>query len=161
MDDAKRGYFPEDEELAVTSAPLMAAAFYIGDQCKVQNDDFMLCKQAQNQHPEHCLKEGLRVTRCAQHVFHQLSENCREEFTAYWKCLDNNNQKYMFCRDEEQSQNDCVLKRLGWSKKLWAANGPEAGYKPQGELPAADVSQYKRFVSSHKREADPSSVTLN
>jgi hypothetical protein len=28
-------------------------------------DDFMLCK-AENRAPEHCLKEGRRVTRCAQ-----------------------------------------------------------------------------------------------
>jgi hypothetical protein len=154
-----KGRFPEEEELAVTSSPLMAAAFYIGDQCKKQNDDFMLCKQANNQHPEPCLKEGYRVTRCVQHIIYQLQENCRKEFTAYWQCLDNNNQEYMYCRDEEQLQNSCVQK-LGWSKKLWVANGPEAGYKPPGELPAADSSQYQKFVKSNKTIPDPSSVTL-
>jgi len=31
-------------------------------------EDFMLCK-AENRDPGHCLKEGRRVTRCAQDLF--------------------------------------------------------------------------------------------
>lgn len=31
-------------------------------------DDFMLCK-SENRDPGHCLKEGRRVTRCAQDLY--------------------------------------------------------------------------------------------
>ena len=62
------GYFPPTEELVVTSAPLKAAAFYVGDQCQVQNDDYMACKEATGADPYACLKEGRRVTNCVQHV---------------------------------------------------------------------------------------------
>lgn len=78
---------PEVPELGVTSAPLKSASFFIGEHCKAFNgaplplslpgvsrnltplctpaEDFMLCK-AENRDPAHCLKEGRKVTRCAQ-----------------------------------------------------------------------------------------------
>ena len=62
------GYFPPSEELVVTSAPLKAAAFFIGDQCKTQNDDYMACKESTSSDPFACLTEGRRVTNCTQYV---------------------------------------------------------------------------------------------
>ena len=59
---------PKVKELGVTSAPLKSAAFFIGAYCKEYNEDFMLCK-AENRDPAHCLKEGRRVTRCAQDLY--------------------------------------------------------------------------------------------
>lgn len=56
---------PKVEELGTTSAPLKSASFFIGEACQKYNDDFMLCKN-EDRNPEHCLKEGRRVTRCAQ-----------------------------------------------------------------------------------------------
>lgn len=56
---------PAVEEVGVSSAPLKSIAFFLGSFCKEYNDDFMLCK-SENRDPEHCLKEGRRVTRCAQ-----------------------------------------------------------------------------------------------
>lgn len=56
---------PPVKELGVTSAPLKSASFFLGSFCQKYNDDFMLCK-AENNDPAHCLKEGRRVTRCAQ-----------------------------------------------------------------------------------------------
>lgn len=56
---------PKVDELGVTSAPLKSASFFIGEHCKEVNEDFMLCKN-ENRDPAHCLKEGRRVTRCAQ-----------------------------------------------------------------------------------------------
>lgn len=74
---------PKVDELGTTSGPLKSAAFFIGAYCKDYNgssfgfvewvsgvymefsEDFMLCK-AENRDPGHCLKEGRRVTRCAQ-----------------------------------------------------------------------------------------------
>lgn len=59
---------PKVEEIGTTSAPLKSAAFFIGGgDCKKYNEDFMLCK-AESRDPEHCLKEGRRVTRCAQEM---------------------------------------------------------------------------------------------
>ncbi|KAF5329039.1 hypothetical protein D9611_013884 [Ephemerocybe angulata] len=56
---------PQVQELGTTSAPLKSAAFFIGAYCKEYNEDFMLCKN-ESREPGHCLKEGRRVTRCAQ-----------------------------------------------------------------------------------------------
>lgn len=76
-------HVPQVEELGVSSAPLKSAAFFIGAHCQKYNgiehynlwetffltlflmqDDFMRCKN-ESRDPEHCLKEGRRVTRCA------------------------------------------------------------------------------------------------
>ena len=80
----------------------------------------MLCK-AENRDPAHCLKEGRRVTRCAQDLYvsvtllspavlaekhtyvnvfpassrrriTKLRENCLAEFEKHWNCLEYNNQ---------------------------------------------------------------------
>lgn len=77
---------PKVPELGVTSGPLKSAAFFIGAYCKEYNgsfyvsfnlieecsygavEDFMLCK-AEDRAPEHCLKEGRRVTRCATDLY--------------------------------------------------------------------------------------------
>lgn len=56
---------PHVDEVGTTSAPLKSAAFFLGEHCKSYNEDFMLCKN-ESRDPEHCLKEGRRVTRCAQ-----------------------------------------------------------------------------------------------
>lgn len=55
---------PKVDEVGATSAPLKSASFFIGQYCKQYNEDFMLCK-SENNNPEHCLKEGRKVTRCA------------------------------------------------------------------------------------------------
>jgi NADH dehydrogenase (ubiquinone) 1 alpha subcomplex subunit 8 len=67
------GYYVEPKassfrEVGATSAALESAAFYIGAFCKDYNDDFMLCKK-DNPDPRACLKEGRRVTRCAQDLY--------------------------------------------------------------------------------------------
>jgi NADH dehydrogenase (ubiquinone) 1 alpha subcomplex subunit 8 len=60
---------PKVEEIGATSAPLMSAAFFIGDRCRVYNDDYMKCKEDANGRGEiECLKEGRKVTRCAASV---------------------------------------------------------------------------------------------
>jgi hypothetical protein len=56
---------PKVEEIGTTSAPLKSASFFLGEHCSKYNEDFMLCKN-ESRDPEHCLKEGRRVTRCAQ-----------------------------------------------------------------------------------------------
>lgn len=56
---------PKVEEIGTTSAPLKSASFFLGSYCQKYNEDYMLCKN-ESQDPGHCLKEGRRVTRCAQ-----------------------------------------------------------------------------------------------
>lgn len=55
---------PSVDEVGCTSAPLESMAFHFGSYCQEYTQDFSLCK-AENADPEHCLKEGRRVTRCA------------------------------------------------------------------------------------------------
>jgi NADH dehydrogenase (ubiquinone) 1 alpha subcomplex subunit 8 len=57
-------------ELAVTSAPLLSASFFIGARCRDYNDDYMQCKAEANGRGEFdCLAEGRRVTRCARSLY--------------------------------------------------------------------------------------------
>lgn len=63
-------HIPKVDEIGATSAPLMSAAYFIGDRCKAYNDDFMKCKDEANGRGEiECLKEGRKVTRCAASVY--------------------------------------------------------------------------------------------
>lgn len=74
----------------------------------------MLCKN-ENRDPGHCLKEGRRVTRCAQDLYvlfqaslntldsltyissyslrriTKMRENCMAEWDKHWNCLELNN----------------------------------------------------------------------
>ena len=51
----------------------------------------MLCK-GESRDPEHCLKEGRKVTRCAQDLITKVRTTCLKEFDAHWECLERNNQ---------------------------------------------------------------------
>lgn len=63
-------HIPKVQEIGATSAPLMSAAYFIGDRCKAFNDDYMKCKDEANGRGEiECLKEGRKVTRCAASVY--------------------------------------------------------------------------------------------
>ena len=63
---------PKVEEIGASSAPLLSAAYFIGARCQPYNDDFMKCKTEANGKGEiECLKEGRKVTRCAQSVYVQ------------------------------------------------------------------------------------------
>ncbi|ORX43345.1 hypothetical protein DM01DRAFT_245318, partial [Hesseltinella vesiculosa] len=108
---------PKVDEVGATSAPLKSASFFIGAYCKDYNDDFMLCKN-ENNDPKHCLKEGRKVTRCAIDLITKLRENCGKEFEAHWQCLENNNQELYKCRQPERGLNTCVFEKLGLKKNI-------------------------------------------
>ncbi|KAL0085249.1 NDUFA8, NADH-ubiquinone oxidoreductase complex I 19kd subunit [Phycomyces blakesleeanus] len=108
---------PKVEEVGATSAPLKSASFFIGQYCREYNDDFMLCKN-ENNDPAHCLKEGRKVTRCAIDLITKLRENCGKEFDAHWQCLENHNQELFNCRKPERTFNTCVFEKLGLEKKI-------------------------------------------
>ncbi|KAI0092167.1 NADH dehydrogenase, alpha subcomplex, subunit 8 [Irpex rosettiformis] len=121
---------PKVQELGVTSGPLKSAAFFIGAYCKDYNDDFMLCK-AENRDPAHCLKEGRRVTRCAQDLITKMRENCLAEFDKHWNCLEWNNQEYGACRKPERALNKCMFEKLGLVKTIPGT--------PEGQTPIHEV----------------------
>ncbi|KAK0533371.1 ndufa8, NADH-ubiquinone oxidoreductase complex I 19kd subunit [Tilletia horrida] len=104
-------------EVGATSAPLKSASFFIGEACKAYNEDFMLCKN-ENADPAHCLKEGRRVTRCAQDLIRKLSDSCGKQWEQHWQCLENNNQEFYKCRKPERSLNQCVFDKLNLAKKI-------------------------------------------
>ncbi|TFK29028.1 NADH-ubiquinone oxidoreductase subunit [Coprinopsis marcescibilis] len=108
---------PKVEEVGATSAPLKSAAFFIGAYCKPYNEDFMLCKN-ENRDPAHCLKEGRRVTRCAQDLLTKMQQNCMEQFAAHYECLERNNQEYYLCRKPERKLNACMFEKLGLTKTI-------------------------------------------
>lgn len=47
----------------------------------------MLC-MAEEKDPRKCLNEGKEVTRCGLNFFSKLRDNCADEFTTYWNCID-------------------------------------------------------------------------
>lgn len=50
-------------EFPATSAVLTAAAFLVEDQCKKENDDYMICKSTATS-PSDCLGQGDAVHEC-------------------------------------------------------------------------------------------------
>ena len=101
----------EIEELDATSSVLLAAAYHMGKYCEEDFKDFMGCRYV-TKDPRQCLKEGNLVTKCAVSFFKVLKENCHEEFTKHWTCLDLNNQEYGFCRKTQKPYDKCVLDKL-------------------------------------------------
>lgn len=65
---------PAVKEIGASSAPLLSASFFIGARCREYNDDYMQCKTENPGRGEfECMKEGRRVTRCAQSVYVPIS----------------------------------------------------------------------------------------
>jgi len=131
---------PAIQELGTTSGPLKSAAFFIGAYCKDYNEDFMLCKK-ESRDPEHCLKEGRRVTRCAQDLISKMRDNCLKEFDAHWECLEWNNQKYNMCRKPERTLNKCMFEKLGLTKTIPGS--------PEGQTPIHEVQ--KPIYGAHQK----------
>ncbi|KAF2672052.1 hypothetical protein BT63DRAFT_476864 [Microthyrium microscopicum] len=106
-------HIPKVTEIGSTSGPLMSAAFFIGARCRPFNDDYMKCKEdAQGRGELECMKEGRKVTRCAQSVLKDVTTHCLEQFRSHWQCLENNNHHYYDCRAPEWALNKCVYEKL-------------------------------------------------
>ncbi|KAH9938071.1 NADH dehydrogenase, alpha subcomplex, subunit 8 [Fomitopsis serialis] len=116
------GNVPKVQELGASSAPLKSAAFFLGAHCKDYNEDFMLCK-AENRDPEHCLKEGRRVTRCAIDLISKMRDSCATEFEQHWNCLEKHNQEYYHCRKPERTLNQCMFEKFGLVKTIPGTEG--------------------------------------
>lgn len=61
----------------------MTDSLYPLNRC-IATEDFMLCK-AEDRDPAHCLKEGRKVTRCAQDLYvHESTVSVLCERTQEW-----------------------------------------------------------------------------
>ncbi|RDA84854.1 hypothetical protein CP532_2094 [Ophiocordyceps camponoti-leonardi (nom. inval.)] len=110
---------PAVKEVGASSAPLLSAAFFIGARCRPYNDDYMQCKTDKAGRGEFdCMKEGRRVTRCAQSVIKDMNEHCLAEFRKHWECLDDRNHQLWQCRPAEWKLNKCVYDNLKLEKKI-------------------------------------------
>ncbi|ODV82150.1 NADH dehydrogenase, alpha subcomplex, subunit 8 [Suhomyces tanzawaensis NRRL Y-17324] len=109
---------PEVDEVGATSAPLLSAAYYIGDKCKPYNDDFMLCKDEKNGGTLDCLKEGRRVTRCAISALQDINKHCFDEFKLHYECLEQENHRLGHCRSSESIFRKCMFTNLKFEKKI-------------------------------------------
>lgn len=146
---------PEVEEVGATSAPLLSAAYFIGDRCKAYNDDFMMCKDEKNGGTVDCLKEGRRVTRCAVLVLKDLNKYCFDEFKLHYGCLEQENHRLGSCRQTEKIFNKCVFANLKLQKKVPGVDNAvftkeDRIYKGTGY----DVKAAKEFLAA--KEGEPS-----
>lgn len=139
-------------EFPVTSAVLHAAAFSIGAACKQVNDQYMQCRHDNPHNPNACHREGQLVEDCVRQVFETIHAGpCARLFDSFWKCLDMNNQDFIYCRGEEAPWNQCVREHYGWKKELWVGLRLEDGFRPEGqEMPAHDTWQYRWHVWKNK-----------
>lgn len=109
---------PAVDEVGATSAPLLSASYFIGARCKPYNDDFMLCKDANNGGTLECLKEGRRVTRCAISVLKDINKYCFDEFKLHYECLEQENHRLGSCRATEKIFKKCVFDNLKLEKRV-------------------------------------------
>ncbi|KAG5942578.1 hypothetical protein E4U60_007192 [Claviceps pazoutovae] len=110
---------PAVKEVGTSSAPLLSASYFIGARCRDYNDDYMQCKNENAGRGEFdCMKEGRRVTRCAQSVLKDIDTHCLAEFSKHWDCLENRNHQMWQCRPAEWKLNKCVYEKLNLEKKI-------------------------------------------
>ena len=61
------------------------------------------------------LSREIRFSNIINHEFFRfknIRKECKSEFERYWKCLDMNNQMFMYCREEEEPFTKCTLTKL-------------------------------------------------
>lgn len=111
-------HLPSDEELTVpevelTFPVLQAAAFHFGKYCENVNNEFMLCKQEEDD-PRVCLDAGRAVTACTLDFFRKMKKHCSQEFNQYYNCIDKStgSQDLSPCRKTQGVYDKCVLDNL-------------------------------------------------
>uniref|UniRef100_A0A7S2WMS0 Uncharacterized protein n=1 Tax=Mucochytrium quahogii TaxID=96639 RepID=A0A7S2WMS0_9STRA len=99
----------ENAQANTSYAALFASANHIGKECLNFNRAFAECK-LKNDNPKKCVAEGEKVTACVLKVLRHAEEHCAESFTAYQKCLDHNDRRLNWCRDEQAAFEKCFDK---------------------------------------------------
>ncbi|NP_001165825.1 NADH dehydrogenase [ubiquinone] 1 alpha subcomplex subunit 8 [Nasonia vitripennis] len=109
---------PNDNELNVqevnlTFPVLQAAAFHLGKYCESKNNEFMLCKDEEDD-PRRCITEGKVVTACALEFFKKIKKHCQDEFSQYYNCIDKSSGESAFspCRKTQEIFDKCVLDNM-------------------------------------------------
>jgi hypothetical protein len=128
-----------------TSAPLIASSFILEQDCRGTNDAYILCRNA-NDDPASCETLAHAVLECTRRSFDRVAASpCRMLFERFWRCLDVNNQDFIYCRSEELSFEACtkqhlvycggelLLLLLGRSQKIMerkrSGRGTQAGWR--------------------------------
>ncbi|XP_004933256.1 NADH dehydrogenase [ubiquinone] 1 alpha subcomplex subunit 8-like [Bombyx mandarina] len=111
-------YLPEDSELTVqevnlSGSTLYAGSFHLGKYCETINNEYMLCRQEEND-PRKCINEGKAVTACTLEFFRKVKKTCLAEFNQYSNCLDKSSGDYAFrhCRKTQGVFDQCMLEKL-------------------------------------------------
>lgn len=101
-------------EIGLSSAPLRAGAHQFGKHCDNPCKEFMLCN-AEEKDPRKCINEGKEVTRCGLEFFQKVKNQCAQEFTQYWKCIDKSGDDMHFkrCRKTQATFDKCIFESLG------------------------------------------------
>ena len=100
------------EELPVSSAPLISAGQMLGVACRVESQDFQVCKR-ETKDPRRCLDQGKAVSDCARSFLMKIRKHCRSEFRDHWDCLDKHNLQLSHCAKYQPRFDQCVLERIG------------------------------------------------
>ena len=101
-----------------TSAVLSAATHILFGQCRTQFDSFMGCRSAldptrSTTPAERCTDLAQSCITCSQKVYQKLAESpCRDLFRKFWRCLDNNDQNRIYCREDEREFYACTKEHL-------------------------------------------------
>lgn len=122
-----------EDRVMASSAVLMAASHYLFKECSESFNVYMQCREdnKMNDPAVTCQDHAHQSLECARQAFVKLKESDPETRTLFrrmWRCLDNNDQNVIYCREEEAAL-DAVLK----VKTLWRGRGPSDGYKAPEE----------------------------
>lgn len=145
-DDSEFNLFP------ATSTALLAGSFYLEKLCKRVNDRFMSCRKKKAD-PELCESEAIEVFACTKKLFKQIKSTteCVESWGKLVRCLDCNNQNFIYCREEEASFDECARKNMALGKDLWVGQSAiDKGVKEPNEWPEAHSWAYKWHVWNNK-----------
>ncbi|XP_049704605.1 NADH dehydrogenase [ubiquinone] 1 alpha subcomplex subunit 8 [Helicoverpa armigera] len=123
------------DEVKVSTAVLMSASVYIGKQCEGVNNEFMLCRQEQND-PRPCLEVGKQVTACGKEVLRRIKNDCLEEFNQYANCIDKSSGDYSLrhCRRTQAVFDYCMKERQ-------CVLRPEFGYFTRGRVHTTEMDE--------------------
>lgn len=147
----------DDDAIKVkaSSAPLLAASFLFESLCKSINDKFMLCKSQHENNPVPCAEWAQAVLSCTNHTLMELGRRarCKDLFESFWRCLDYNNQDFIYCREEEKNFSKCTEQEMGVGRRLWQGRGPEEGWKePLEKRPEEDSWSFQHHVWWYKNK---------
>jgi NADH dehydrogenase (ubiquinone) 1 alpha subcomplex subunit 8 len=145
--------YPDDDKVAATSAILHAASHSLFKSCRPHYDLYMSCRQQTAiPSPALCSSLARAVIHCANSHFAALkASTCQPCFRRFWRCLDNNDQNVIYCREEERAFYECVRGVEGREvRELWRGQGPEGGVKERAVGAEEERWRFRNHVWWHK-----------